>query len=442
MRLDPEGCLWVREGRPDAPSALVARPETISPAEAAAGCRVLPPRTGAVNGAGGTTTPPELPALLARVRGGGLRRLAVPFGQYEDGTVAILNLTEAAEGGAGPHGLLVGATGSGKSELLRTLVCGLAATHTPAELRMVLIDYKGGTAFAALESLPHVAGFVTNLLDADGLIDRMQAALAGELRRRQQLLRDTGVSCVADYGRMSTSSGDDALPSLLLVVDEFTELLAARPELVDLFVRVGRIGRGLGVHLLLAAQRLDEGRLRALEPHLRFRLCLRTFTAAESHAVMGSAAAYELPPGPGVGLLSVDGRIRRFRASLAGQAARAASWPASQGTASQGTASQGPASQGPALAGQVRTGLSALAGPQPLPSSARQIILPPLPRALTLDHLLAPPAPPAPPAPVAAAEAADRRFPCGRCRAVGAGRAARPARRARAAGLPHQRWRS
>ena len=389
MRLDPEGCLWVREGRPNAPSVLVARPETISPAEAAAGCSVLPPRAVAANGAAGTTAPPELPALLARVSGGRLRRLAVPFGQYEDGGVAILNLTEAAEGGAGPHGLLVGATGSGKSELLRTLVCGLAATHTPAELRMVLIDYKGGTAFAALESLPHVAGFVTNLLDTDGLIERMQAALAGELRRRQQLLRDAGVSCVAAYGRLSTSSGDDALPSLLIVVDEFAELLAACPELVDLFVRVGRIGRGLGVHLLLAAQRLDEGRLRALEPHLRFRLCLRTFTAAESHAMVGSAAAYELPPGPGVGLLSVDGRIRRFRASLAGQAAPAAS---------------GPATQGPALAGQTCTELSALAGPQPLPPSARQIVLPPLPRALTLDRLLSPPAPPAPRSPVAAAD--------------------------------------
>jgi S-DNA-T family DNA segregation ATPase FtsK/SpoIIIE len=159
MRLDSDGCLWVREARPEAPSVLVARPETVSPPEAAAACSILPRRDAATGWAPTSMPPPQLPALLKQVSG--LRRLAVPFGQYEDGSVAILNLTEPAEGGAGPHGLLVGATGSGKSELLRTLVCGLAATQSPDELRMVLIDYKGGTAFAALESLPHVAGFVT-----------------------------------------------------------------------------------------------------------------------------------------------------------------------------------------------------------------------------------------------------------------------------------------
>ncbi|MGZ4617792.1 MAG: type VII secretion protein EccCb [Frankiaceae bacterium] len=387
MRLDPEGCLWVREGRPDAPSVLVARPETVSPAEAAAVCGVLPRRGAATGRTTQSMPPPELPALLKQVSA--LRRLAVPFGQYEDGSVAILNLTEPAEGGAGPHGLLVGATGSGKSELLRTLVCGLAATQSADELRMVLIDYKGGTAFAALESLPHVAGFVTNLLDADGLIERMQAALVGELRRRQQLLRDAGVSCVVDYARLPARP-DGALPSLLLVVDEFAELLAARPELVDLFVRVGRIGRGLGVHLLLAAQRLDEGRLRALEPHLRFRLCLRTFTAAESHAVVGSTAAYELPAEPGVGLFCVDGRIRRFRASLAGQAAPAACSSAWPRATVHGPAALAPIVQ--ARAGQTPAVDTADVEAQRLAPNDHPIILPPLPRSLTLDRLLAAPA--------------------------------------------------
>ena len=385
MRLDPEGCLWVREGRPDTPSVLVARPETVSPADAAAACSVLPQRAAASVGTAPSMPPPELPVLLKQVPA--LGRLAVPFGQYEDGSVAILNLTQPAEGGAGPHGLLVGATGSGKSELLRTLVCALAATQSADELRMVLIDYKGGTAFAALESLPHVAGFVTNLLDADGLIERMQAALVGELRRRQQLLRDAGVSSVVDYARLPARPGG-ALPSLLLVVDEFAELLAARPELVDLFVRVGRIGRGLGVHLLLAAQRLDEERLRALEPHLRFRLCLRTFTAAESHAIVGSAAAYKLPAEPGVGLFCVDGRLRRFRASLAGQSASPMGMSASPRATVHATAVLGHIT--PAHAGQTPAVETADAQ-RPGPSDHR-IILPPLPRSLALGRLLAAPA--------------------------------------------------
>jgi S-DNA-T family DNA segregation ATPase FtsK/SpoIIIE len=101
-----------------------------------------------------------------------------------------------------------------------------------------------------------------------------------------------------------------------VIVDEFGELLAAKPEFIDTFVAIGRLGRSMGMHLLLATQRLDEGRIRGLESHLRYRLCLRTFSAPESQAVLGSAVAYELPPLPGLGWLRVDATLTRFKGAI------------------------------------------------------------------------------------------------------------------------------
>ena len=106
------------------------------------------------------------------------------------------------------------------------------------------------------------------------------------------------------------------MPSLFIVVDEFSELLSAKPEFIDLFVAIGRLGRSLGLHLLLASQRLDEGRLRGLESHLSYRIGLRTFSAPESRAVLGVTDAYELPADPGVGYLRPDPTtMLRFKAA-------------------------------------------------------------------------------------------------------------------------------
>ncbi|MQW78171.1 type VII secretion protein EccCa [Nocardioides sp. dk4132] len=245
-------------------------------------------------------------------------RLRVPIGTGEDGHVVHLDLKESARRGMGPHGLVIGATGSGKSELLRTLVLGLGTTHSPAELNLVLVDFKGGATFAGLASMPHVSAVITNLAEELALVDRMQDALAGELLRRQQVLRRAGnLASQHDYEQARAAGRDLApLPSLLVVVDEFSELLAARPELLDLFVAIGRLGRSLGVHLLLASQRLEEGRLRGLESHLSYRVGLRTFSAQESRAVLGVPDAHELPPVPGLGYLRPDpARLVRFRAA-------------------------------------------------------------------------------------------------------------------------------
>ena len=247
--------------------------------------------------------------------------LRVPIGVGSDGAPTVLDLKEAALGGMGPHGLVVGATGSGKSELLRTVVTALAVTHSPEVLSLVLVDFKGGAAFAGLAGLPHVAGMITNLADDLTMVDRMHAALFGEIQRRQGLLRRAGnLDSVGSYQQRRAAGrlpGAEPLPYLLLIVDEFSELLASRPDFIDLFVAIGRVGRSLGMHLLLASQRLEEGRLRGLDSHLSYRICLRTFSAGESHAVVGTPDAYHLPSIPGSAYLKVHTDIfERFKAAL------------------------------------------------------------------------------------------------------------------------------
>ncbi len=247
-------------------------------------------------------------------------RLRVPIGAGPDGTPVHLDLKESALDGMGPHGLLIGATGSGKSELLRTLVVALAVTHSPETLNFVLIDFKGGATFATLDQLPHTSAVITNLAEELQLVDRMTDAINGELIRRQELLRRAGNFVnVHEYERSRAAGAALApLPSLLIICDEFSELLTAKPDFIDMFVQIGRLGRSLGVHLMLASQRLEEGRLRGLDTHLSYRIGLRTFSAHESRVVLGVADAYELPRSPGHGYLKFGTEVMdRFRAAYA-----------------------------------------------------------------------------------------------------------------------------
>ncbi|MGW0435123.1 type VII secretion protein EccCb [Micromonospora sp. NPDC003197] len=347
------------------------------------------------------------------VGAGDPRMLRAPIGTNGEGETVVLDIKESAQGGSGPHGLIVGATGSGKSELLRTLVTGLALTHSPELLSFVLIDFKGGAAFAPLAGLPHTAGLITNLVDDSAMIDRVLAALIGEQQRRQQMLRDAGnLDTIREY-QMRRSAGAtksngeplEPLPYLLIIVDEFGELLTGRPEFSDLFVQIGRLGRSLGMHLLLATQRLEEGRLRGLDSHLSYRICLRTFSASESRTVIGTPDAYKLPPIPGSAYLKVDESIyTRLRvAHVSARYVSAAERDAAAGRATSGlvafeirTAADvvEPEPEEPEL--NVGTGptelqivvdrLSSVTAP------AHQVWLPPLPAALALDHLIGRPA--------------------------------------------------
>lgn len=314
-------------------------PDQVTPAVAAATCRHLvglrAPGVAAAEPVVTTAGLPDLlglatlrtldPAVCWRPRPA-RDRLRVAIGVGSAGRPVELDLKEAAEGGMGPHGLIVGATGSGKSELLRTLVLGLAITHPPDVLNVVLVDFKGGATFARLHALPHTSAVVTNLGEHLDLVDRMADALAGELARRMELLRATGeFASLRDYDRARAGARADlpALPSLLVVVDEFSELLTAKPEFLDVFMTIGRLGRSLGVHLLLASQRLEEGRLRGLDTHLSYRIGLKTFSAAESRIVLGVDDAYRLPSAPGNGYLRFDtGEPVRFKAAFVSGPAR------------------------------------------------------------------------------------------------------------------------
>ena len=245
-------------------------------------------------------------------------RLRVRFGIRPDGTPIELDLKESAQEGMGPHGLLIGATGSGKSELLRTLVLALAITHPPNVLNFALIDFKGGATFARLDRLPHTSAMITNLADELPLVDRMAEAINGELIRRQELLRAAGnFASLRDYEKARAAGAPlDEVPTLLVVCDEFSELLSARPDFIDIFVQIGRVGRSLGVHLLLASQRLEEGRLRGLDAHLSYRIGLRTFAELDSRMALGIPDAFTLPRAPGHGFLKFGtDPLARFRSA-------------------------------------------------------------------------------------------------------------------------------
>ncbi|MEV6636910.1 type VII secretion protein EccCa [Actinoplanes sp. NPDC051470] len=312
-------------------STSLCRPDRMSVAAAAAVARSIARYR---VGAGGDTEEPlatdyDLAGLLqlgdltvldpAAYRAGrsASQRLRVPIGMTGDGTTIDLDIKEAAEGGMGPHGMLIGATGSGKSELLRTLVLALAARHSSEELNLVLVDFKGGAAFLGFERLPHTSAVITNLSEELELVDRMQDALTGELNRRQEHLRASGYPSRREYERArAEGTSMEPMPALFIVVDEFSEMLSSKPEFIDVFAMIGRLGRSLGVHLLLASQRVDEGRIHTIESHLSYRIGLRTFSSMESRSVIGVPDAYELPNAPGNGYLRPDTQtLIRFKAA-------------------------------------------------------------------------------------------------------------------------------
>ena len=308
------------------------RPDSLTPSQAAVCARRLAPYRPACNAAArhpsATIGWLELmgidvlasidPALQWGTRQG-RRPLRVPIGLSEHGDAVELDINEAARNGMGPHGLCVGATGSGKSEFLRTLILGMITTHPPEVLNLVLVDFKGGATFPGLDRIRHVSAIITNLADEAHLVARMRDALAGEMNRRQELLRAAGrFASVADYEHARSQGRTmPPLPALFIVVDEFSELLSQHPEFAELFVAIGRLGRSLGMHLLLASQRLDEGRLRGLETHLSYRICLKTFSASESRAVLGVPDAYHLPNSPGAAYLkTASGELMRFQTAF------------------------------------------------------------------------------------------------------------------------------
>lgn len=227
-------------------------------------------------------------------------------------TVALLGLgatgpTTVDIARDGPHALVAGTTGSGKSELLQTLIAGLALANRPDELSFLLIDYKGGAAFAECADLPHTVGLVTDL--DPRLTRRALASLAAELRRREHVLADCGIPDLAAYvRRREEDPALPVLPRLVIVIDEFASLAADLPDFVTGLVDIARRGRSLGVHLVLATQRPAGAVSAEVRANTALRICLRVTDPAESIDVISSPEAATISPtAPGRAHLRISG---------------------------------------------------------------------------------------------------------------------------------------
>lgn len=216
----------------------------------------------------------------------------VPLGMAGDGPF-IIDLTRD-----GPHALIAGTTGSGKSELLRTIVVALAAECPPDHLHVVLIDFKGGGAFDAVADLPHVAGLLTDL--DEGLVRRAVMSLRAELERRERLFRTLAVS---EYEEAAAASAEP-LPRLLIAIDEFAALAATYPMELDAIVDLAARGRSLGMHLLLATQRPSGVVDQKIRANTNLRIALRVQDPFDSHDVVGTKEAASFASScPGVAMV-------------------------------------------------------------------------------------------------------------------------------------------
>src|SRR5262245_54294277 len=224
-------------------------------------------------------------AVLARWKAGGSDPPpAAPVGVAEDGVFGVDFVAD------GPHGLVGGTTGAGKSELLRTLVAGLAASIDPDHLTFVLVDFKGGSAFDECARLPHTVGMVTDL--DQHLAERALRCLEAELRHRERVLRDAGAVDLPDYLRKGLP---EALPRLLVIIDEFATLKAELPEFIDALVGVAQRGRSLGVHLLLATQRPQGAISDNIRANTNLRIALRVQERTDSTDVIDVPDAAGIP---------------------------------------------------------------------------------------------------------------------------------------------------
>ncbi|MCW2541291.1 MAG: hypothetical protein JWN95_3016 [Frankiales bacterium] len=201
----------------------------------------------------------------------------------------------------GPHALVAGTTGAGKSEFLQTLVVGLALVNRPDSLTFVLVDYKGASAFADCERLPHTVGMVTNLDNRE--TERALTSLDAELKRREEVLRSMGAKDVDDaWDRNAKLAASSALARLVIVIDEFAELVHELPEFVTGLIRIARVGRSLGVHLVLATQRPAGVVSAEMQANVGLRVGLRMANKADSAEVLESPdAALISPATPGRG---------------------------------------------------------------------------------------------------------------------------------------------
>ncbi|MGW1504127.1 FtsK/SpoIIIE domain-containing protein [Streptomyces mirabilis] len=196
----------------------------------------------------------------------------------------------------GPHALIAGTTGSGKSELLQTLVASLAVVNRPDEMTFVLVDYKGGSAFAECADLPHTVGLVTDL--DTNLVERALVSLGAELRRRETQLASAAAKDIEDYLDKRSRGGDvlPPMPRLVLVVDEFASMVRELPDFISGLVNIAQRGRSLGIHMVLATQRPGGAVTPDIRANTNLRIALRTTDTTESRDIIDAPDSGEISP--------------------------------------------------------------------------------------------------------------------------------------------------
>jgi S-DNA-T family DNA segregation ATPase FtsK/SpoIIIE len=253
----------------------------------------------------------------------GMLPFATPIGRESLAVDTVVWLDEEHHG---PHGVLAGTTGSGKSELLQTLICSMVLEHDPRLLTMLLIDFKGGATFNVFANLPHTVGMVTNL---DSIrVTRALEALKAETTFRQQFLDSMNVRDINQYHRFFASSPQRVqdplykpLPHLFIIVDEFAQLAKEMPDFMRELVRTVQVGRSLGLHLILGTQSPMDVVTDEMNANLQFRLCLRVQNIEASRAMLRRPDAAFLPAGwPGRGYFQVgaQGMFKQFQTAYVG----------------------------------------------------------------------------------------------------------------------------
>ncbi|KIL49080.1 type VII secretion protein EssC [Jeotgalibacillus campisalis] len=212
------------------------------------------------------------------------KSLSVPIGLKGKEDLVELNLHEKAHG---PHGLLAGTTGSGKSEFLQTYILSLAVHFHPHEVAFLLIDYKGGGMAQPFKNMPHLLGTITNIEGSKNFSARALASIKSELKRRQRLFDQHTVSHINEYTKLyKQGDAEIPMPHLFLISDEFAELKTEKPEFIRELVSAARIGRSLGVHLILATQKpggiIDD----QIWSNARFRIALKVQDASDSREIL------------------------------------------------------------------------------------------------------------------------------------------------------------
>ncbi|HLR99574.1 MAG TPA: type VII secretion protein EccCa [Mycolicibacillus parakoreensis] len=234
-------------------------------------------------------------------------QLRIPVGLQPGGAPLMIDLKDEADGGNGPHGLMIGMTGSGKSKLLTAIVFGLLVRHSPDVVQVFLGDFKDEAGMDAFAGYPHTVAVVSNMEEKRSLVERFGETLFGILDRRGRIFKETGTrikgaafESLREYNETRAArpeAGLPAIPTMFVILDEFSLMLKDHPNMAEVFDVVTRKGRSYGMFFLFASQTLDEGVIKKIPDNTQYRFGLKVASPSISRRVIGTEDAYHIPDG-------------------------------------------------------------------------------------------------------------------------------------------------